>query len=238
MTLALIVPSAGRPASAARLAAAVAGTVNPRFTRLYVVLDHDEPEDDAYRSRLAPYAGYAEIMTAPKPPRGVHGMVFPLNWACGVLAEDRDDFAFMGDDHLPRTKGWDERLVSSLGGRPGVAYGDDLFQREALPTAAVVSGDLVRILGYMAPAVLLHLFVDDFWKRLGAEAANYVYCPDVVIEHLHPQAGKAAPDLGYYAAGMNAQLMNDDYVRFQRFLADIWPADRRRLEAVLAKISP
>jgi hypothetical protein len=59
-----------------------------------------------------------------------------------VLAE-RDPpryLASLGDDHRPRTKGWDRRLIDaieSLGGAPGIAYGDDKLQGAALPTAWV-----------------------------------------------------------------------------------------------------
>src|ERR1022692_4739674 len=66
----------------------------------------------------------------------------------------------MGDDHLPRTPGWDRLLLDGLadmGG--GFAYGNDLYQGEILPTAVAVSSPIVAALGWMCLPALNHMFV-------------------------------------------------------------------------------
>jgi hypothetical protein len=103
---------------------------------------------------------------------------------------------FMGDDHRVRTRGWDAALAEAAGWW-GVAYGDDLLQGEELPTAVLMAADIVRITGHMAPGVLRHLYVDDYWKALGQQLGALAYVPGVVIEHLHPSAGKAELDDSY-----------------------------------------
>jgi hypothetical protein len=58
----------------------------------------------------------------------------------------------MGDDHRPRTKGWDQAYLDALRELgTGIVYGDDLLQGEKLPTQCAMTADIVRALGHMAP---------------------------------------------------------------------------------------
>jgi hypothetical protein len=43
----------------------------------------------------------------------------------------------------------------------------------------------------------IHLFFDNFVKQLGLDLNYLKYLPNVIIEHLHPVAGKAEMDEGY-----------------------------------------
>lgn len=113
------------------------------------------------------------------------------------MSETVKAIAFMGDDHRPRTLGWDSAYLEALRVKPGLVYGDDLYQGRKIPTQVAISATVVRALGHMAPDVLTHLYVDDYWKALGTAAGCLTYLPDVVVEHLHPAAGKAAWDEGY-----------------------------------------
>jgi len=49
----------------------------------------------------------------------------------------------------------------------------------------------------MAPLSLIHLYFDNFWKTLGEQARCLAYLPEVVVEHMHPFAGKAKWDENY-----------------------------------------
>jgi hypothetical protein len=67
-----------------------------------------------------------------------------------------------------------------------------------------------------------HLYLDNFWKALGEDLGNLAYLPQVIIEHLHPVAGKAEWDEGYRA--VNAQevysfdrLMFDNYIKSEDY---------------------
>lgn len=190
--LLVIVPTRGRPQNAARLAKAFEETDSLNADLVFVA-DADDPELPAYHEvapRLLIYGGGPEES----------GMTAPLNWAAGLYGDIYDYLGFMGDDHVPRTRGWDAHVLGALEtGGPGVVYGDDLLQGAALPTAVFLPSRLVRALGFMAPAVLRHLYVDNFWLELGAATGGLRYLPDVVIEHLHPAAGKAPMDERYTA---------------------------------------
>ena len=121
---------------------------------------------------------------------------------------DRQPFAigFMGDDHRPRTVGWDTAYLEALRELgSGIVYGNDLLQGERIPTQVAMTTDIVRELGFMAPPVLKHLYVDNFWRDLGTAAGCLRYLSNVVVEHMHPIAGKAPWDDGY--ARVNAPTM-------------------------------
>ena len=146
----------------------------------------------------------------------------------------------LGDDHLPherepRKPGWDELLLGALAGRPGVAYGNDLHQRERWPTAAMVDSRVIRALGYMCPPPPgpVHLCIDCFWRRLGEDLDNLAYLDDVIIEHLHPHAGKAAWDASYARSNAYDRYASDERA-LQVFLRDRWPDDLKQLRKALA----
>jgi hypothetical protein len=237
-TLGLLIPTRGRPANAARLARSIADTTRPGYTTPYFLLDHDDPELGNYLSQLRQVAPDPARMVMITPRGGPERMGPVLNWAAAALGTLFDYLGFMGDDHLPRTIGWDERLCRAIGTRPGVAYGNDLFQGERLPTAVVMTAAIVRVLGYMSPPPLVHLWIDDYWRELGQSLDHLVYLPDVIIEHLHPQAGgKAEVDASYLESGMNPELMQDDGWRWQQWRALSWEGeqgDRGRLIGALA----
>lgn len=194
--LAVVVPTRGRPQNAARLQQAFAETDSLNAVPVFV-LDADDPELPGYFAR----AGVGEIghITVHEGAGG-SGMVAALNYAARVLADEYDALGFMGDDHLPRTAGWDAHVLGALNSPgPAVVYGDDLLQGEKLPTAAFMPSRLVRALGFMAPPVLRHLYADNFWLELGGRLGTLRYLPGVVIEHVHPAAGKAAMDERYAA---------------------------------------
>ena len=187
--LLVIVPTRGRPQNAERLAQAFKDTDSLNADLVFVA-DEDDPELPAYLLtgiRLLVYQGDTGS-----------GLVPSLNWAAMMYADVYDHLGFMGDDHLPRTAGWDAHVLGALGtDAPAVVYGNDLLQGEYLPTAAFMPSRLVRALGFMAPPVLRHLYVDNFWLQLGRDLGGLRYLPDVVIEHIHPAAGKTPMDERY-----------------------------------------
>lgn len=199
--LLVIVPTRGRPQNAARLAAAFEET-DSLNAELVFVADHDDPELIAYHTaapRLLVYRGETG-----------KGLVPALNWAADMYADIYDHLGFMGDDHMPRTAGWDAHVLGALDAhQPRVVYGNDLLQGENLPTAAFLPSRMVRALGFMAPPVLQHLYVDNFWLELGRDLGGLRYLPDVVIEHIHPAAGKTAMDERYAVVNAAEATLTD-----------------------------
>lgn len=211
----LLIPTRGRPRNAARLDAALRATTSDRTEWLFIV-DDDPTNTGAYRNAAAPI----RFQTTRR------GLVGTLNhWSAGAAKKYRA-VAFMGDDHLPRTQGWDALLLGAIGDGPGLAYGDDLLQRAALPTMVAMSSDIIRALGYMVPPALWHLYCDNFWLELGAATDTLHYVPEAVIEHVHPVARKATWDAGYTEVNSPGQYSADERA-WRRYLRTRFDADVR-----------
>ena len=123
-------------------------------------------------------------------------------WTNALAVPHADKYralASFGDDHMPRTPGWDSLLLAAIDamGGTGIAYGNDLIFGEGLPTAPVISADIVRALGWMCLPPLRHMAVDLVWKDLGSEAGCLAYVPEVTVEHVHWCNGKAPLDPVY-----------------------------------------
>lgn len=193
--LAVVVPTRGRPENAARLATAFEATAASGAVPVFVA-DQDDPKLPEYRALLD--AGRIPRLLVYSGTEGGGGLCRPLNFAARRYASVYENVGFMGDDHLPRTHGWDTLMLAELDSlEPRVAYGNDLLQGANLPTAVFMQSRMIRAIGVMAPAVMRHLYLDNFWKELGEAVGGLRYRADVVIEHLHPVAGKAPMDEGY-----------------------------------------
>ena len=124
-----------------------------------------------------------------------------MNNTNNILANKYADkykfICFLGDDVRPRTFGWDKILSEPLLERPGISYANDLIQKEFLPTHVVMSSEIIRTLGFMAPPILKHLFMDNFWLDLGRATNSIHYFEDVVLEHMHPILEKSSVDKVY-----------------------------------------
>lgn len=208
----MIVPSRNRPGNIEELLKSLIRT-RTGWTKLLVAVDEDDVTLDSYLS-LSGIEGI-EFTIGPRerlgPTLNRHALLgMGQNFAIG----------FMGDDHQPRTKGWDERMVAALREMgTGLVYGNDLFQREALPTAVVMTADIIRTLGYMVPPGLIHLFMDNYWLGLGQALGRIRYLDDVVIEHLHPLAKTAQWDEGYRERNSQAMYARD-HAAFMRWVRE------------------
>lgn len=194
----MIVPTRGRPHAVRQLAEAFAATC-AADTRLLIGVDSDDPTlpeyEQAVESSRAVYAGI-DLTVRPEP----GNMATALNMAVEVAIDnypDAEAFGFMGDDHRPRSAGWDAEYLSTLKKTPGIVYGNDLIHGPNLPTQFAVSGAIVQELRFMSPEGLKHMYIDNYWRDIGKAAECLTYRGDVVVEHMHPVAHKGEYDEGY-----------------------------------------
>lgn len=230
MSLVVIVPSRGRPHSVAGLAEAFADTTR-EDTRLWIAVDSDDPDLARYRDAVTLAADH-RVTVAP-----VLGgyMSVALNEAATAAAGDPavDAVGFMGDDHRPRTGGWDTAYLAAIAemGGVGIVYGDDGLQSEALPTQCAMSSNIVRTLGWMCPPVLRHLWIDNFWLDLGRAAGCLRYLPNVVVEHMHPYVGKAEMDEGYVRVNSD-EMIDADRTAYELYTAERLARDVEKVRAL------
>jgi hypothetical protein len=210
--LLVIVPTRSRPEAVGRVVAAWEETgAFADGGELLFVVDYDD-------SRFADYL--ATLSSTARGP-GVHFRSIPrwlplvpkLNETARIhahLSPDVFALGFAGDDHLPRTSGWVKRYVEHLrSAGTGIVYCDDGYQGENIPTQWAMTADIVRTLDRMVPAPVEHLYCDNAVQDLGREAGCLTYLPDVLIEHMHPVAGKADSDEQYQRVNSRQQFRAD-----------------------------
>lgn len=153
-----------------------------------------------------------------------------LNTISKKYCEQYEYIAFMGDDHLIKTKNWDKKLVSSIKNfKNGIAYGNDLFQGENLPTAVLIDSNIIRVLGYMCPPKQKHLYLDDFWKELGQRLGTLRYSEDVIIEHMHFTVNKSQID-EIYSEVNSAAMYSHDKLYYDEYISLYFDKDVDRLK--------
>lgn len=216
-----IVPSRGRPDKVEELISSWVATRS--VADLLIVVDDDDPLIVQYRvvqnnsSRL----NWLSFAFGPRLRLGP-----TLNEHAVAWASEYNSIGFMGDDHRPRTPIWDGLMASTLrrmGG--GIIYPNDLYQKENLPTSVLMSSGIIKVLGYMCPPGVIHMYLDNFWKDLGNACAFLRYKDNIIIEHMHPSAGKAVMDAGYAEVNADAQFRADarayEEYRKTRFSQDV-----------------
>src|SRR5580704_18725084 len=113
--LLIITPTRGRPGNARRLADAVAATCTADTELLFAVDDDDASYDDVPIN--------AAMIRGPRKTCPAWS-----NWLAAEYGPGYRAVASLGDDHLPRTRGWDTLMLDALDGMggTGIVYGDDI----------------------------------------------------------------------------------------------------------------
>lgn len=223
MTILVLVPTRGRPDNALRLCKAWEETVaHPEACRLVFGVDEDDPSMEEY---LDIVPGWAYVEKCPIPGglvRTTNVLLARARWEMGGLTY-WDVIGSIGDDHVPRTVGWDLGIERAHKGRPlTISYPDDGFQGVNLPTACFLDRRIPETLGWLAPPSFEHLFIDNAWRALGERLRTLRYLPQIVFEHLHPAAKKAEWD-ETYARGNHGDVWEKDAEAFNRWERDALP---------------
>jgi hypothetical protein len=212
VSILVIAPSRGRPEQAARMAESFCATAIYPKTRLVIAVDHDDPRRDEYAIALRPRAyGYEPVTVVTLWAGETGNLVRALNGSWARFADQADIIGTVNDDMVFRTHSWD-RIVSQAG--PGLVFGDDLFQHEALVTSPFIDARIPRALGWYGLPLVEHQFVDNGWLELGRALGILRYLPEVVIEHLHPFADKGSWD-ETYERGNRQDVIDRDREAFE-----------------------
>jgi hypothetical protein len=148
--LLVIIPSRSRPQNIKRLISI--WTLLTHDADLIFGLDTDDP---LLAECQFPYEQWGELGQPTSIRYAINariGMAGTLNYLANKFADQYFAIGFMGDDHIPRTVGWDVRIVRELKAMgTGIVYGNDLWQKENLPTAVFMTSNIISTLGYMCP---------------------------------------------------------------------------------------
>jgi len=156
-----------------------------------------------------------------------------LNLVANKYVDKYETIFFLGDDHLVQTPAWDQYLSGAIEQKGyGLAYGNDLLQGVKLATAVMMSTNIIKPVGYMAPPKLVHLFMDNYWMTLGKRLGTLWYFEKVIIEHLHPVAGKVAWDDQYREVNSD-EISNGDKKEFTRYLNEEFDTEFKKIQDAL-----
>lgn len=229
MSMLTIVPSRGRPQAVEALAQQFRRTSTLHHSKMMFVFDDDDPALTANKAALTDFKGSSWIGWSVFPRLRMAGS---LNLAA-KSAVDSGAYrviGFMGDDHRPRTEGWDTLMYEHA--KDSIVYGNDLFQRQNLPTAVWMPERIVSIIGGMVPTGFIHLYLDNVWKLWGERLGRLKYLPNVIIEHMHPAAGKGQFDTSYGETGA-PEVWENDAKRFGEYVQDELESDLAKMRTVL-----
>jgi hypothetical protein len=220
----ILVPTRGRPSNAVELLAEHEKLST--HSDILFIIDANDPEHDQYEFEV----GAHKCMTIENETRG---MAYPINKAANAIVKENkyQYFAFLGDDHRPRTAGWDGILIQAMQRRPSMAYGNDLLQGQQLPTMITMTSDIVAVLNGMVPPKMKHLYLDNFWKKLGQDLGTLTYLDHVIVEHMHPMAGKAEWDEGYKEVNAT-EIYAFDALAYQNYIqSEAYELLKRKLKS-------
>jgi len=165
---------------------------------IVVCLDEDDHESYTKRDGVFYDIGPAPVRI---------GLNEKLNRMLPKIIDKYDYVLWAADDTVAVTHGWDALLIAAIQNVPlGISYPNDLLQQERLPSNGTCFDIRIpKVLGYLAPPTLFHLYMDNFWKLLGEELGTLRYCKDVILEHNHFVNKKAPVDKTY--ASINSKEM-------------------------------
>ena len=219
----VIIPTRSRPQKARDAAQAVID--NSYISDVMLGLDDDDAQaylDDKIKG----------VLYEVNPRLKMNGT---LNLLATKYADKYETITFMGDDHMVRTKRWDEKLFKSIDKRGyGLDYGNDLFQGQNLATAVMMSTNIIKALGFMAPKKLIHLYMDNFWMALGQILDCMDYRHDVIIEHMHYINGKSEADAQYHEVN-SSEVGNHDAEEFRRYVNEEMKEDAVKVAKAVMK---
>jgi hypothetical protein len=152
----------------------------------WVRCDFDDPLLDKYRQIKLPLMRWRLVI-------GKRARAGAAMRELFALEPHHDSYLQMGDDTIPRTDEWDQKLEESALAF-GMSYPDDCIWGMERITHPVTSGKVLREMGFWTLPELTHLYTDTVLQHIGSVLRCAKYRPDVVLEHLHFSTGKSPYD--------------------------------------------
>ncbi len=210
-SIGFVVPTKSRPLLYKRLVDSVEQTKSKDgdYSELWAVIDSEELPQ------------YEEVMQGK-----LNSLITPgspeLQEKLNYGAKFMFDYKYIGtfsDDVVVHTQDFDELIIDWFDQHPEtqIIYCNDMYVKDQLATHWVVRREVYEALGFFALPVLKHMFVDNFWTKLGKDSETIYYFPDIIWEHRHFANHKAELD-DTYKLSNTQEIMNADEKAYDRFI--------------------
>jgi hypothetical protein len=184
--LVVLCPTRGRPRALAPLAQAFAA-VTTGYRMLFIV-DDDDRESQA----AADLTGEDWIVSTKTG--------FPAKVNLGIR-HSTEPLIFLGSDDVKPHPHWRERAEAAMTDELAYVSCNDLGNKEVMrgdyATMVLVARWYAELDEEFYPECYLHNAVDLEASALAKKRGAFVYVPDAIVEHLHPNYGKAEMDETY-----------------------------------------
>ncbi len=114
----------------------------------------------------------------------------------------------LNDDHIIKTKNWDQILSAKIDGTNFITCNDGWMSPFKAAGATMFSIELLETLGLpIYPPNMKHLFIDDFWEAIGRGTGVWEIDHSVLIEHHNQLKNPTERDSTFYEVyGRNPDL--------------------------------
>jgi hypothetical protein len=195
-TLLTICPSRNRPERLKTMLDSFKRTKS-KTTDIVIYVSEDDPQLEVYKLLMSKYEPKDLLIIGPR-----RYLSEAINY-CVKISPGYDFYQEVNDDHVYKTRGWDRILISEInrsGNGWGIAFGRDLLNdkiNKKLPSAAVISANVIKYLGHFFYPEIKHTYVDNYLRDIGEGMGRLFYCPKAIIEHRHFLNGKSPIDENY-----------------------------------------
>lgn len=184
--ISVLFPTRYRPELAARVIATATQTAS---RPLEFVLRVDADDAATYRA-AGDFADVAGDGTVTLVVERRHSVPMSDMWNQCAARATRDVLAFVDDEAMFRTVGWDERVTEVLRSttdRLALVHPDDRVHSEGDAAGYfLVHRRWLEVLGRLTPPMFTYGYADVWCIEVARAAGRYVWCPDVIIENTAP----------------------------------------------------
>lgn len=227
--LLIMVASRIRPHKLTEMLASFEQTKSPG-TEIAIYLSEDDPRLEEYKKFIGAYTH----IIGPRKCQAEVFNTFPLTYP-GIKF-----YGTVNDDHVYLTRGWDNIFTEAIeiqGHGWGMACGNDMltdWSRFQHPGAEIMSGNVVRTLGYYVWPEFRHIGIDYANGLLFSTLNKLFHFTDIIIEHRHVSNNKAMQDDNYkWIYGEEEQ--NYGHQKEVEYRETILPQDVKRIQEAIAK---
>lgn len=184
--ISVLCPTRNRPGNVARLVSSALATASGPVGFLFY---QDADARGSVPDSVAGLLG-VRVITGPR-------IVMSDMWDECLREAAADVFMMCGDDVTFNTPGWDDAVLGAIEAYPdriALVYGRDGLREDEWASHCFVHRNWADAVGYFAPRGFSCDYTDTWLNAVADRIGRKVLLADVMFEHHHPNAGKAALD--------------------------------------------